>query len=112
MIFFFSDRSIRVKAVHTELHRSRDPQFFLVRGVVKRTAEQPNALTGCSRGSRRASTSWLRLMFSGRDRGQGCIVLNISVFSPRHGTPGIELGDCGPEMIANMHRKTPCLLIN
>jgi len=30
-----------VKAVHTELHRSHDPQFFLVRGVIKRTTEQP-----------------------------------------------------------------------
>jgi len=30
-----------VKAVYTELHRSHDPQFFLVRGVVKRTTEQP-----------------------------------------------------------------------
>jgi acetoin utilization deacetylase AcuC-like enzyme len=30
-----------VKAVHSELHRSHDPQFFLVRGVVKRTTEQP-----------------------------------------------------------------------
>ena len=34
-------RSTRVKAVYTELHRSHDPQFFLVRGVVKRTTEQP-----------------------------------------------------------------------
>jgi len=33
---FFSDRSIRVKAVYAELHRSHDPQFFQVRGVVKR----------------------------------------------------------------------------
>jgi hypothetical protein len=30
-----------VKAVYTELHRSHDPQFFLVRGVIKRTTEQP-----------------------------------------------------------------------
>ena len=30
-----------MKAVHTELHRSHDPQFFLVRGVVQRTTEQP-----------------------------------------------------------------------
>ena len=30
-----------MKAVYTELHRSHDPQFFLVRGVVKRTTEQP-----------------------------------------------------------------------
>jgi hypothetical protein len=28
--------------VYTEKHRSHDPQFFLVRGVVKRTAEQPD----------------------------------------------------------------------
>src|SRR5437016_14084221 len=40
-ISFFGNRSIRVKAVYTELHRSHDPQFFLVRGVVKRTTEQP-----------------------------------------------------------------------
>ena len=30
-----------MKAVYTELHRSHDPQFFLVRGVIKRTTEQP-----------------------------------------------------------------------
>jgi hypothetical protein len=30
-----------VKAVYSEQHRSHDPQFFLVRGVVKRTTEQP-----------------------------------------------------------------------
>jgi acetoin utilization deacetylase AcuC-like enzyme len=30
-----------VKAVYTERHRSHDPQFFLVRGVVRRTTEQP-----------------------------------------------------------------------
>ena len=30
-----------MKAVYSELHRSHDPQFFLVRGVVKRTTEQP-----------------------------------------------------------------------
>jgi len=30
-----------VKAVYSELHRSHDPQFYLVRGVVKRTTEQP-----------------------------------------------------------------------
>ena len=39
--FVIQQRSTRVKAVYTELHRSHDPQFFLVRGVVKRTTEQP-----------------------------------------------------------------------
>ena len=36
-----SVNKFRVKAVYTELHRSHDPQFFLVRGVVGRTTEQP-----------------------------------------------------------------------
>lgn len=30
-----------MKAVYSEQHRSHDPQFYLVRGVVKRTTEQP-----------------------------------------------------------------------
>jgi acetoin utilization deacetylase AcuC-like enzyme len=33
--------AIRVKAVYSEQHRRHDPQFFLVRGIVKRTTEQP-----------------------------------------------------------------------
>src|SRR5215469_9386533 len=36
-----AERGNCVKAVYTELHRSHDPQFFLVRGVVQRTTEQP-----------------------------------------------------------------------
>jgi len=43
-----------LKAVYSELHRSHDPQFFLVRGVVKRTTEQPERadrlLTGVKAG--------------------------------------------------------------
>ena len=30
-----------MKAVYSDAHRRHDPQFFLVRGVVKRTTEQP-----------------------------------------------------------------------
>jgi acetoin utilization deacetylase AcuC-like enzyme len=41
---------VRVKAVYTELHRSHDPQFFLVRGVVKRTTEQPERADRLLRG--------------------------------------------------------------
>jgi hypothetical protein len=64
-----------VKAVYTELHRSHDPQFFLVRGVVKRTTEQPER--GCSRGSRPASTPWSSPLCSARGRGHACIVRSI-----------------------------------
>lgn len=30
-----------MKAVYSEAHRGHDPQFFLLRGVVTRTTEQP-----------------------------------------------------------------------
>src|SRR6266481_5125164 len=53
--FFFSDRSIRVKAVYTELHRSHDPQFFLVRGVIKRTTEQPERADRLLAGDRKST---------------------------------------------------------
>jgi len=39
-----------VRAVYSELHRSHDPQFFLVRGVVQRTTEQPERADRLLRG--------------------------------------------------------------
>jgi hypothetical protein len=66
-----------VKAVYSELHRSHDPQFFLVRGVVKRTTEQPERADRLLAGLARASMSWSRLLCSGRGRAHVCTVSNI-----------------------------------
>ena len=66
-----------MKAVYTDLHRSHDPQFFLVRGVVKRTTEQPERADRLLAGLPRASTNWLRQPCSGRGRGRACTVRNI-----------------------------------
>ena len=49
-----------MKAIYTELHRSHEPQFFLVRGVVSARPSSPSAPTGCWPGSKQASTSWSR----------------------------------------------------
>ena len=92
-----------MKAVYSEGHRSHDPQFFLVRGVVKRTTEQPERadrlLKGLSDGGHTliAPTSF----------GQGP---RARVHSPEYlrflesaWDEWSALPDSGPEMIANMH---------
>jgi acetoin utilization deacetylase AcuC-like enzyme len=92
-----------VKAVYSELHRSHDPQFFLVRGVVRRTTEQPE----------RADR-----LLAGLNTGKHEIVAPIAfgqgprarIHSPEYLSFLAEawdawsaLGDSGPEMVANIH---------
>jgi acetoin utilization deacetylase AcuC-like enzyme len=92
-----------VKAVYTERHRSHDPQFFLVRGVVRRTTEQPERadrlLAGLAAGKHRLIEP---IAF-----GQGP---RARVHSPEYLSflegaweAWSALGDAGPEMIANVH---------
>lgn len=92
-----------MKAVYTELHRSHDPQFFLVRGLVKRTTEQPERadrlLAGLKAGNHRlvAPTAF----------GQGPRTRVHSVeylgFLAEAWDAWSALGDAGTEMISNMH---------
>ena len=92
-----------MKAVYDESHRSHDPQFFLVRGIVQRTTEQPERadrlLKGVAAGGHTlvAPTAF----------GQGP---RIRVHSPEYlrflahaWDEWSALGHVGPEMIANMH---------
>jgi acetoin utilization deacetylase AcuC-like enzyme len=92
-----------VKAVYSELHRSHDPQFFLVRGVVKRTTEQPERadrlLAGLAAGKHE--------LVAPKMFGQGP---RTRVHSPEYldflssaWAAWSALGDAGPEMIANVH---------
>jgi acetoin utilization deacetylase AcuC-like enzyme len=94
---------LRVKAVHTELHRSHDPQFYLVRGVVKRTTEQPERadrlLAGLKAGQHELVTPTAF--------GQGP---RARVHSPEYlgfleeaWEAWSALPDTGAEMIPNMH---------
>jgi acetoin utilization deacetylase AcuC-like enzyme len=92
-----------VKAVYTERHRSHDPQFFLVLGVVKRTTEQPERadrlLNGLMDGK--------HTLIEPTAFGQGP---RARVHSPEYlrflesaWDEWSDLQDSGPEMIANMH---------
>jgi acetoin utilization deacetylase AcuC-like enzyme len=92
-----------VKAVYTERHRSHDPQFFLVRGVVKRTTEQPERADRLLKGLKDGQHTLIEpTMF-----GQGP---RARVHSPEYlrfledaWAEWSALPDSGPEMIANMH---------
>ncbi|CCE08200.1 Acetylpolyamine aminohydrolase (Histone deacetylase family) [Bradyrhizobium sp. STM 3843] len=92
-----------MKAVYSELHRSHDPQFYLVRGVVKRTTEQPERadrlLAGLKAGNHR--------VVAPINFGQGP---RARVHSPEYLSFLAEaweawaaLGDSGSEMIPNIH---------
>jgi acetoin utilization deacetylase AcuC-like enzyme len=92
-----------VKAVHTELHRSHDPQFFLVRGVVKRTTERPERADRLRAGLEAGKHE----LVAPAAFGQGP---RTRVHSPEYLSFLAEawdawsaLGDAGPEMIANFH---------
>lgn len=92
-----------MKAVYTEKHRSHDPQFFLVRGMVKKTTEQPERadrlLAGLKAGNHR--------IVEPAAFGQGPRLRVHSVeylnFLAEAWEAWSALGDSGPEMIANIH---------
>ena len=85
-----------MKAVYSELHRSHDPQFFLVRGVVKRTTEQPERADRLLAGLAAGKHELVAPKCSGRGRGRAFTVLNIWIFSAAPGPPGRRLAMPGP----------------
>jgi acetoin utilization deacetylase AcuC-like enzyme len=92
-----------VKAVYTERHRSHDPQFFLVRGVVKRTTEQPERADRLLKGL----ADGRHTLIEPTQFGQGP---RARVHSPAYlrflesaWEEWSALSDSGSEMIANMH---------
>jgi acetoin utilization deacetylase AcuC-like enzyme len=92
-----------LKAVYSESHRSHDPQFFLVRGVVKRTTEQPERADRLLKGLKDGRHT----LIAPTAFGQGP---RARVHSPEYlrflETAWDEwsaLPDSGPEMIANLH---------
>jgi acetoin utilization deacetylase AcuC-like enzyme len=92
-----------LKAVYTELHRSHDPQFFLVRGIVKRTTEQPERADRLLAGLKAGKHELIPPVVFGqgpRTRVHSPEYLN---FLAEAWEAWSALGDAGPEMIANVH---------
>ncbi len=92
-----------MKAVYTELHRSHDPQFFLVRGVVKRTTEQPERADRLLAGLKAGKHDLVEPVVFGQGPRARVHSPEYLSFLAEAWDAWVALGDSGPEMIANMH---------
>ena len=99
----FNHGAPRVKAVYTELHRSHDPQFFLVRGVVRRTTEQPERADRLLAGLKAGRHDVIGPTVFGQGPRARVHSPEYLGFLSEAWDAWLALGDGGAEMIANMH---------
>lgn len=92
-----------MKAVYTDLHRSHDPQFFLVRGVVKRTTEQPERADRLLSGLAAGKHQLVAPSVFGQGPRMRVHSAEYLGFLAEAWEAWTALGDAGPEMIANVH---------
>ena len=93
-----------MKAVYTELHRSHDPQFFLVRGVVQRTTEQPERADRLLAGLKAGKHDLVAPTVFGQGPRARIHSPEYLGFLAEAWEAWSALGDAGNEMIANMSR--------
>jgi acetoin utilization deacetylase AcuC-like enzyme len=92
-----------VKAVYTDLHRSHDPQFFLVRGKVTRTTEQPERADRLLAGLAAGKHQLVAPTVFGQGPRTRVHSLEYLNFLAEAWDAWSALGNAGPEMIANVH---------
>jgi acetoin utilization deacetylase AcuC-like enzyme len=92
-----------VKAVYSEKHRSHDPQFFLVRGVVKKTTEQPERADRLLKGLAAGKHRLVEPVTFGQGPRLRVHSIEYLNFLAEAWDDWSALGDAGPEMIANIH---------
>jgi acetoin utilization deacetylase AcuC-like enzyme len=92
-----------LKAIYTERHRSHDPQFFLVRGVVRRTTEQPERADRLLRGLAAGSHELIEPTAFGQGPRARVHSAEYLRFLADAWDEWSALGDAGSEMIANIH---------
>src|SRR5262249_9017336 len=95
--------SCRVKAVYSELHRSHDPQFFLVRGVVTRTTEQPERADRLLKGLKDGKHRLVEPVAFGQGPRARIHSPEYLSFLAEAWDDWTALGNAGPEMIGNVH---------
>ncbi len=92
-----------MKAVYSDAHRSHDPQFFLVRGVVKRTTEQPERADRLLAGVKAGKHALVAPTAFGAAPRARVHSADYLAFLAEAWEAWSALGDAGPEMIANIH---------
>jgi acetoin utilization deacetylase AcuC-like enzyme len=92
-----------MKAVYTEAHRSHDPRFFLVRGTVRHTTEQPERADRLLAGLAAGRHSVVAAEAHGPGARARVHSPDYLAFMAEAWDAWTALGDVGPEMIANVH---------
>lgn len=92
-----------MKAVYTERHRSHDPQFFLVRGMVKQSTEQPERADRLLAGLKAGNHPIVAPTAFGQGPRLRVHSVEYLTFLAEAWEAWSALGDAGPEMIANIH---------
>lgn len=92
-----------MKAVYSELHRSHDPQFYLVRGVVKRTTEQPERADRLLAGLKAGKHTLIEPTTFGQGPRARVHSPEYLHFLENAFAEWSALPDAGSEMIPNMH---------
>ncbi len=92
-----------MKAVYSEKHRSHDPQFFLVRGVVKKTTEQPERAERLLKGLAAGKHRLVEPVAFGQGPRLRVHSVEYLNFLSEAWDAWSALPDAGPEMIANIH---------
>lgn len=92
-----------MKAVYSDAHQGHDPQFFLVRGVIRKTTEQPERATRLLDGLNSGKHSIIPAeSFGGGPRARVHSADYLAFLE--HGYAEWKaMGDSGPEMLPNIH---------
>ncbi len=92
-----------MKAVHTEAHRGHDPQFFLVRGTVRRTTERPERADRLLAGLAAGRHTLVDAQAHGHSARARVHSPDYLAFMAEAWDAWTALDGAGPEMIANVH---------
>lgn len=92
-----------MKAVYSEGHRDHDPQFFLVRGQIRRTTEQPERADRLLAGLAAGGHAMIEATAFGAGPRARIHSPDYLRFLAEAWDAWSALGDAGPEMIPNMH---------
>lgn len=92
-----------MKAVYSDAHQSHDPQFFLVRGTVRKTTEQPERAARLLTGLKTGKHSIIPAQSFGAGPRARVHSPDYLAFLADGYAEWQALGDAGSEMIPNIH---------
>jgi acetoin utilization deacetylase AcuC-like enzyme len=92
-----------MKVVHTDRHKEHDPQFFLVRGAVRPSTEQPERAARLLEAARRAGLEPVEAQRQERSALLAVHGPDYLAFLEAASPAWRQLAGAGPEVVANIH---------